>query len=315
MKNTQSTKPTVTIGIPTYNEELNIATLLDSIISQDQEKYILEKVIVSCDASTDNTPHIVQSYAKKYSNIVLKRNTKRHGKTSRLNDIYRFNSSDYLLTVDADVVIKDPNFINILITRFIEDEKVIVIGANPQTVTPRNTFIAKALHVNYLMWEYVRMKINNGQSVYNLLGSATMLRGTFTKNFSYPSEITCDEGYLYFAAKQKGAFYFEKDAIVLFRTADTLHDFSLATARSVGERTDLVPYFGKSILADYNIPPHIKVEAVHYMLSQRPVFAIAAILLNIYCDIFSKKDVLNQQGMWEQIISTKTVITHEGKYL
>ena len=46
---------TVTIAIPTYNEEKNIYTLLSAILLQDQKNFVLEKILVIDDGSTDQT--------------------------------------------------------------------------------------------------------------------------------------------------------------------------------------------------------------------------------------------------------------------
>ena len=59
-------KPTVTIGIPAHNEEANIANMLNSVISQEQKSFFLEKIIVALDGCTDNTESEAREFAKKY---------------------------------------------------------------------------------------------------------------------------------------------------------------------------------------------------------------------------------------------------------
>jgi glycosyltransferase involved in cell wall biosynthesis len=70
-------KPTVTIGIPAFNEEANIAHILKALLKQDTSKYILEKIIVSSDASEDNTNAIVKSLKSPLIDLI--ENTKRDG--------------------------------------------------------------------------------------------------------------------------------------------------------------------------------------------------------------------------------------------
>ena len=63
-------KPTVTIGIPAYNEEANIKNLLDSILSQIQNNFIIDEIIVVSDGSSDKTADIVRSLNNSLINLI-----------------------------------------------------------------------------------------------------------------------------------------------------------------------------------------------------------------------------------------------------
>ena len=62
----------ITIGIPSYNEEVNISNLLNSIISSNINGIFIEEVIIS-DDSTDSTPQVVEDFIKRnqLQNITL----------------------------------------------------------------------------------------------------------------------------------------------------------------------------------------------------------------------------------------------------
>ena len=62
--------PSVTIGIPAYNEESTVGGTLESLAKLDYPKDKL-KVIVANDGSTDGTAEIVKKYTQKYSFIRL----------------------------------------------------------------------------------------------------------------------------------------------------------------------------------------------------------------------------------------------------
>ena len=64
-------KPTVTIGIPSYNEAQNIGQLLESLLKQVSNSYILEKIIVCSDGSTDDTEQVVKKLESKRNNEKL----------------------------------------------------------------------------------------------------------------------------------------------------------------------------------------------------------------------------------------------------
>jgi len=80
-------KPTITIGIPAYNEEQNIANMLDSVLAQ-KGSFKLEKIIVACDGCLDKTPDIVRKFQMQNKNIILLEGKRREGKLYRLNQFY-----------------------------------------------------------------------------------------------------------------------------------------------------------------------------------------------------------------------------------
>lgn len=61
-------KPKVSVMIITYNQEDLISETIESVINQDYENI---EIVVADDASTDNTPAIINEYAKKYPGIVV----------------------------------------------------------------------------------------------------------------------------------------------------------------------------------------------------------------------------------------------------
>ncbi|MBT2287731.1 glycosyltransferase [Paenibacillus albidus] len=66
-------QPLLSICIPTYNRASNLDTCLQSIFSQIGDCPLIE-VDVSDNASTDDTPHVVERYMEDYSNLRYSRN-------------------------------------------------------------------------------------------------------------------------------------------------------------------------------------------------------------------------------------------------
>ncbi|MCD8184203.1 MAG: glycosyltransferase [Bacteroides sp.] len=71
-------KITVSVIIPVYNATSYIHKCLDSLLNQSIENY---EIICVNDASTDKTLSVLESYAHRYSNIVVinHQKNKRHG--------------------------------------------------------------------------------------------------------------------------------------------------------------------------------------------------------------------------------------------
>src|SRR3989344_7160699 len=92
----------VSVGIAAYNEEHNIARLLNSVLTQKLRSVIISEILVISSGSTDNTNSIVKSYAdKKYNKIKLIRQSKRLGKASAVNLILTRAKKDIIVLVSA----------------------------------------------------------------------------------------------------------------------------------------------------------------------------------------------------------------------
>ena len=90
-------KPILSICIPTFNRAVNIKKNIESIICQNEFKNGSVEIVVSDNASNDNTKQLMEFYTKKYNNIFYYRNSsnigncnfpyvisKAHGKLRRL---------------------------------------------------------------------------------------------------------------------------------------------------------------------------------------------------------------------------------------
>lgn len=76
--------PLVSIITPTYNHERYVKACIESVLAQSYTNW--EQIILD-DASTDNTPEIIERYAKKDHRIKFRRHEQNFGIT-RLGDIY-----------------------------------------------------------------------------------------------------------------------------------------------------------------------------------------------------------------------------------
>ena len=98
-------KPLLSICIPTYNRSLYLKKSLDSIVSQNEFLDGTVEIVISDNASTDDTREVVEAYLEKYNNVYYSRNeenvrdknyptvlSKAHGKLRRLcNDTLVFH--------------------------------------------------------------------------------------------------------------------------------------------------------------------------------------------------------------------------------
>ena len=98
----QHSEPTVSIVLPTYNEERIIENKLLDIVSLD---YPMEKIeVVVVDSSDDNTRDIVRNFFTNRENpdLVLLEEDERRGLAPALNDAYEAAANEMVVKTDCD---------------------------------------------------------------------------------------------------------------------------------------------------------------------------------------------------------------------
>lgn len=116
---------TVSIVIPSRNEEKYIADCLESIVNVRYPKELLS-VLVCDGVSTDRTPQIISSFEKKYPFIIHLRND-HHTTPYALNLGIQHNDSDIVIILGAHSTIA-PDFIEKCIETFEIDPEIGCVG-------------------------------------------------------------------------------------------------------------------------------------------------------------------------------------------
>lgn len=303
-------KLTVSIGIPVFNEKQNIGYLIESFYSQKQISWKLKHVIIVCDGSTDESPRIIQHMKDKFGNIIQVCHTKQKGKSQRLNEIYKLNTADYLLTFDADVHLMTNDVIEKLVTQA-KKTNALLTAAQHVAMPHTKGVISKIFEVNFHMWSEVRSNINYGDTIYNVFGSAQLLSKSITSSLRYPRHLTCDQGYLYAWTKRRGTVAFAPDAKIGIYVPANFTDFLLSWQRSEHERNDVIPSFPEAD-SYYHIPQRMKWLSLKKAISKYGLYALIVVGLNIlmYLPVFHKKQGM-QKGFWKRIESTKQAFTYQ----
>jgi cellulose synthase/poly-beta-1,6-N-acetylglucosamine synthase-like glycosyltransferase len=98
----QPAEPTVSIVLPTYNEERIIENKLDDIVALD---YPMEKVeVVIVDSSDDSTREVIREFFDNRENptLTLIKENERRGLAPALNDAYEVASNEMVVKTDCD---------------------------------------------------------------------------------------------------------------------------------------------------------------------------------------------------------------------
>jgi biofilm PGA synthesis N-glycosyltransferase PgaC len=129
--------PEVVVLVPAHNEEKVIVRCLDSIFRSTYGNF---SVIVANDASTDDTKHVAQLYAKLHPDYKLRIVNRRTnvGKGSVLNYVLRnYVKSELVMMLDADSVLA-PSAIEKAVNYF-ENPRIAGVAANVQIMNEHTT--------------------------------------------------------------------------------------------------------------------------------------------------------------------------------
>jgi len=128
-------KPILSICIPTYNRAHYLKECLDSIVAQFDDRDARDdiEVVVSDNASPDNTRELVEKYRKKFSNVKYFRNEKNIGFDLNVANAVENASGEYCWYMGDDDCISG-NSLRFL-TKFLKKNKVVILTVETENFT------------------------------------------------------------------------------------------------------------------------------------------------------------------------------------
>ncbi len=135
------------IGVFAYNEEKNIAKVLNALLNQKLHLAEIVEIIVVSSASTDHTDEIVTSIMKDFPIIRLIKEKERNGKSAAINLFLSQAVSKILLIESADTI-PEPDVVEKLVKPF-KNKIIGMTGGRPVPENSSNTFIGFAVK---LLW-------------------------------------------------------------------------------------------------------------------------------------------------------------------
>lgn len=121
---------TLSIIIPSYNEERTIVQILNKIISVQLIEQTQKEIIIVDDGSKDSTKELVNNYISSHPNesIYLIQHTVNQGKGMAIRTGITKVSGDYVIIQDADLEY-EPEDYNLLLPELIYNQKKVVYGS------------------------------------------------------------------------------------------------------------------------------------------------------------------------------------------
>ncbi len=203
----------ISVGICVYNEEKNIARLLQSLLAQKTDMVDIRQILIISSGSTDRTNTIVSDFLKSSANFELLIQKKREGKASALNLFFEHASYEILAIVNGDIILKDDTVEKLVSP--LHDQAVGMTGGHPVPVNDRNRFIG---FTDHLLWNlHHRISLRNPK-----LGEIIALRNVV----QIPNDTAVDEAWIEAIIKSKGLrILYVPEAIVYNRGPETISDF------------------------------------------------------------------------------------------
>lgn len=169
------------IGVFAYNEEKNIANILNALLNQKQDYIEIAEIIVVSSASTDGTDEIVKGFCQNNSIIKLIQEDERRGKSAAINLFIKQAKADILVIESADTI---PEFdvVEKLVKPF-KNKLIGMTGGRPVPENTKETFVGFAVN---LLWDlHHEMAMNSPK-----LGEMVAFRKIFTE---IPADSAVDE--------------------------------------------------------------------------------------------------------------------------
>ena len=126
----QVSSPRLSIGLPVYNASNYIREAVGSILNQSFRDF---ELIISDNASTDETAEICQEYAKNDSRVRYYRNEINIGAARNYNRVFDLSSTEYFQWAAHDDVYS-PNFLKSCIEVLDRDPSIVLCHATPITI-------------------------------------------------------------------------------------------------------------------------------------------------------------------------------------
>lgn len=300
-------KTTLTIAIPAYNEGRHIARLVLSLFKQRQKTYELTNIIVASDGSSDNTVSSLEKIKNK--NLTIIDSKRRRGKAYRQNQMFARTGSDIIVLLDADIVVTQPNFIELLIKPIISGEGDMTSSAILEQF-PRTLF-EEVLDISMRLKRILFAHLSNGNNLYNCHGPARAMSRNIYKKIVFP-QSSGEDMYSYLAVLNLGGrFVYVAKAEVHYRLPASPTDHYKQSIRYLSAIDAMTNYFPKDLVKKELLIPKITFikagVAALPMVFRYPFHTILYVGVCL-CTIIGNKLQVRPKELWS--IKSSKIFSH-----
>ena len=243
---------TVSIGISAYNEEGNIARLIEEVRTQRTPHFMIKEIIVVSDGSTDETADIVRGVPDVRVRLIER--DVRVGQAQCQNEILGIFESDALIFLEADTRLETVDYLALLTYPIWSCTADLVFGLS--VAQSGGGFIERSLTLADRVKKRICME--NVESDFFLCHSGKALSRSFAKRMRFMPDAP-EDALTFLKAKELGfRTMFEGDAVTYYRSAGTVFDYFHKYARFAASHKQLQKYVSADVVARHKYFPHRK---------------------------------------------------------
>ena len=274
----------VTIGIPAFNEEANIAHVVQAMLNQNEDGFVIDKIIVASDGSSDATAAIVRSI--KDERLVLIDDPIRRGKNFRQNQLFSKASGDIVVLVDADIRFDDPKTIA-KITAPIRSGNAELTGYWAIPDAPR-TFLEKVLIAGHNFKQLVYRSFRNGNNIYTCVGHMRAFSKPLYQKLKFDEfDSNGEDQFSYLQSISLGFRYMYPETIIAyFKLPSNLGDYLRYAKRIFATQKKFADEFGIDFVnSERKIPSTLILKSITLSLFKYPIILPVYIFLHGYVSV------------------------------
>lgn len=302
----KSKKPTVSIGIPAYNEEANICSLLHNIREQKLLTATLKKIIVYSDASTDGTLDVLTRMKMKSLRVMSGK--KRMGKSYAMNQIIKKTTSDILVLLDGDILIRDNQMVEKLIEPILLQHADLTSARVKEFWT--NTKFEEILKISMLLKKDIFESYKQGNNIYTCHGRARAFSKKLYTSILFNKNIVAEDAFAYlYTIYNKFTYIFAKNANIHYRLPGTFKDHQKQSVRFIQSYKQLAKEFGKSFIQqETKLSKRVALPFVFQYFLKYPLTIFLYVSILVYMR-FRSLFVSEMTNKWQVSESTKGVFS------
>ncbi len=294
----------ITVGIPAYNEELSIKNTLNAVLSQSDDNFKVKKITVYSDGSTDDTNKIVSGFKNK--EVALIKGVNKKGKTHAIKELLgvsRNYNVDFLIIVDADLLLESKYIFRKLIQKLSSSDKVAAVSGFSSPLKPNN-FSEKIGYFGFKLWEYMISHSGDRELYFRSSDYIVALRvGSFLSEEINRFSYMHDEFYYLFSKKHGKLFLFEKKASTHHRLPKNIPDYISQMTRYI---TKHVSSRDEKLLGKgFGFTPIERLKALVVCMEDDFILGLCYFLIQTYVHLLVKFGGKSFDNKWQQITSTK----------
>jgi cellulose synthase/poly-beta-1,6-N-acetylglucosamine synthase-like glycosyltransferase len=197
-----------------YNEDANIAFLLESLLRQRGTAFTLKKIFVVASGCTDGTVGIVESFVRSNEKVKLMIQEKREGKATAINLFLSQEEGDVVILASGDTIPEEDTIENLV--RPFQDPAVGMTGARPVPVNSCDTFMGFTTN---LYWRLHHELAMNHPKLGELIAFRNIVR-------EIPADTAVDEASIEAVIAEAGLrVCYAPEAVIHNKGPETVGDF------------------------------------------------------------------------------------------